>query len=183
MVTYINNYKRQFEYYKSLSDKSIEQISKTDIFLVPSIGSNSISVIMKHIAGNMLSRWTDIFNTDGEKSWRNRDQEFTTKDMSYEEVIDYWEKGWTCLYRTLDTLTDDHLNKTIYIRNMGHTVQEAIIRQLCHYSYHIGQIVYASKIIAEDDFLSLSIPKGNSIAYNKEKFSKEKRDEHFTNDL
>jgi len=179
----INNYIKQFGYYKDLADKAIQQINDLEVFQEPAPGSNSIAVIMKHMAGNMLSRWTDIFDTDGEKPWRERDQEFEIYDMKSTELRTYWEKGWSTLFTTMESLTDDELGKIIYIRNMGHTVQEAIVRQLCHYPYHVGQIVYVSKMIKGESFASLSVPKNASEAYNAEKFAKQKSRKHFTDDL
>jgi len=179
----INNYVRQFSYYKSLADKAVAQVNEQEVFIEPADGSNSIAVIMKHIAGNMLSRWTDIFNTDGEKPWRNRDQEFEILNMNAQELQAYWEKGWDVLLETLESLSDNDLERIIYIRNMGHTLQEAIVRQICHYPYHIGQIVFVAKLMKGEAFTSLSVPKNASDAYNAEKFAKEKSRKHFTDDL
>lgn len=183
MKTYTKNYIRQFKYYKSLADKAIKQITPEQLYLLPEPASNSVAIIMKHIAGNMLSRWTEIFITDGEKEWRHRDVEFDTSDLDHTQLMDYWEKAWTTLFTTLDGLSDSDLEQVIYIRNIGHTVQEAIIRQICHYPYHVGQIVFICKMWKGEAFVSLSIPKGQSGTYNKEKFRKEKTKKHFTDDL
>lgn len=183
MSVIISNYIRQFEYYKLLADKAIQQVPKADVFSLPSVNSNSLAVIMKHLASNMLSRWTDIFESDGEKPWRDRDQEFIIDQESFNDLSQYWESGWSRLFETLNSLEDTDLDKVIYIRNMGHTVREAIIRQLCHYSYHIGQIVYVSRFYCGESFVSLSIPLGDSRKYNAEKFSKDKTIKHFTEDL
>jgi len=183
MNNHLKNYIRQFEYYKSLADKAMEQITADELFLLPAPHSNSVAVIVKHIAGNMLSRWTEIFTSDGEKEWRNREQEFDASDMNHAELMAYWEKGWATLFATLESMSDSDLERIIYIRNMGHTVQEAIIRQICHYPYHIGQIVYICKLLRGDKFNSLSIPKNQSKTYNKDKFDKEKSRKHFTEDL
>ena len=139
--------------------------------------------MVKHIAGNMLSRWTNFLTEDGEKDWRNRDQEFMNSFETKEEVIAYWNEGWNCLFKAIDPLTEKDLERIIYIRNHGHSVTEAINRQLCHYSYHVGQIVFLAKIMLDQDWKSLSIPKGKSQAYNQDKFSKEKSRKHFTDDL
>lgn len=168
-----------FRYYKSLGDKSIAQLTAEQLHHTPS-GSNSMAIIMKHLSGNMLSRWTDFLTADGEKEWRNREQEFEDSFNSHEELMAYWEKGWNCLFSALEGLTPDDLSRIIYIRNEGHSVPEAIHRQLAHYAYHVGQMVYLAKMIKADDWQSLSIPKGQSQTFNAEKFDKEKSRRHFT---
>lgn len=130
----------------------------------------------------MLSRWTNFLTEDGEKQWRHRDQEFEDTFTTKEELIDTWDKGWHCLFNAIKPLTKSDLERII-IRNQGHTVTEAINRQLAHYAYHIGQIVFIGTLIKSDDWLSLSIPKGNSKTYNEEKFNKPKSRTHFTDDL
>ena len=131
----------------------------------------------------MRSRWTDFLTTDGEKANRNREKEFEEDLKTRASLMLLWNQGWECLFKAIDTLTEGDLEKVIYIRNMGHTVQEAINRQLAHYPYHIGQIVFLGKLIQKDNWKSLSIPKGNSEEYNRVKFSKPKRKQHFTDDL
>ena len=177
---YLQSTIKQFEYYKMLGDKTIAQLPDDKLFWQYNEESNSIATIIKHLYGNMLSRWTDFLTTDGEKEWRNRDAEFENDLNSKEQVIELWEEGWKCLFTTLNTLTDKDFSKTIYIRNQGHSVVEAINRQLAHYPYHIGQIVYLGKMICDHQWINLSIPKGNSKTYNAEKFAKEKHNEHFT---
>ena len=145
--------------------------------------SNSVATIVKHLSGNMLSRWTDFMTTDGEKESRNRDQEFECDFNTKIELLTVWNNGWDCLFDAINPLTIDDLNTEIYIRNMGHSVTEAINRQLAHYSYHVGQIVFLGKMIQSSNWESLSIPKGKSTNYNKDKFSKPKRKAHFTDDL
>jgi len=142
--------------------------------------SNSIATIVKHLWGNMLSRWTDFLTSDGEKEWRNREAEFGNDITSRQELINKWEEAWTCLFKALNSLTTEDLQKVIYIRNQGHTIEEAINRQLAHYPYHIGQIVFIGKMIRDVEWTSLSIPKGNSKAFNDDKFSKPKQRGHFT---
>ena len=181
--TFIESVKKQFAYYKHLGDKTFEQLQEPDFFWQFNDESNSIAVIVKHLWGNMLSRWTDIFTTDGEKEWRNRDSEFETDLNSATEVLEKWEAGWNCLFSSLNSLSESDLNKIIYIRNEGHTVQEAINRQLAHYPYHVGQIVFIGKMIQNEKWQSLSIPRNKSKQYNAEKFSTEKQRRHFTNDL
>ncbi|NOR28339.1 MAG: DUF1572 domain-containing protein [Lutibacter sp.] len=183
MTNYIDTIKMQFEYYKSLGEKTFNQVSEDKLFWQPNEESNSIAMIVKHLNGNMLSRWTDLLTSDGEKQWRKRDAEFDNDIKTKKELILKWNEGWNCLFETLNQLSDKDLDKVVYIRNMGHSVSEAINRQLSHYPYHIGQIVFTGKIIQNEKWNSLSIPKGKSNDYNKNKFSKPKRKEHFTDDL
>ncbi|MGB6268958.1 MAG: DUF1572 family protein [Olleya sp.] len=183
MNSYLNSIIKQFEYYKSLGDKTFEQLTFDEIKHPPNTYSNSISIITKHIIGNMLSRWTNFLTEDGEKDWRHRDTEFDDTFTSKQELIEAWNNGWNCLFDAIKPLTENDLERLIYIRNQGHTVTEAINRQLAHYAYHIGQIVFLGTLIKNEDWQSLSIPKGNSTNYNKEKFNKSKGRRHFTDDL
>ncbi|NNC71124.1 MAG: DUF1572 family protein [Flavobacteriaceae bacterium] len=180
---YIDSIHRQFNYYKSLGDLAFEQLDESHFFWKNSENDNSIAIIAKHIAGNMLSRWTNFYTEDGEKEWRNRDQEFINSFATKEEVTSYWERGWLCLFTIINALKPNDLDRIVYIRNQGHTVLEAINRQLCHYSFHIGQIVFISKMLLGNDWKNLSVPKGQSKVYNKEKFNKSKHRGHFTDDL
>lgn len=179
-TTYLESTKKQFEYYKILGDKTIAQLPDDMLFWQYNEESNSIAIIVKHLYGNMLSRWTDFLTTDGEKEWRHRDAEFENNINSKDALIEMWEEGWYCLFNALNSLQDEDFLKTIYIRNQGHSVTEAINRQLAHYPYHVGQMVFIGKMICNENWISLSIPKGNSNTYNAEKFSKEKHKEHFT---
>lgn len=183
MESYLTSVIKQFEYYKSLGDKTFEQLSFDDIQWQSNEDSNSVSIIVKHIVGNMLSRWTNFLTEDGEKEWRNRDDEFVSSFSSKEDLVAAWESGWFCLFNAIKPLKVEDLERIIYIRNGGHTVTEAINRQLAHYSYHIGQIVFLGKLLKGKNWTSLSIPKGDSINYNKDKFNKEKGKRHFTDDL
>lgn len=180
---YLESCKKQFAYYKLLGDKTFEQIEEEKLFFKYNEDSNSIATIVKHLHGNMMSRWTDFLTTDGEKQSRDRDGEFNETLKTRKELISIWEEGWACLFKALDALTEADFSKTIYIRNQGHTVVDAINRQLAHYPYHIGQIVFLGKMLANDHWKSLSIPKNASKAYNAEKFSKEKHNEHFTDEV
>lgn len=173
---------KQFEYYKMLGNKTFSNIPDEMLFWQYNNESNSIAVIVKHLWGNMLSRWTDFLTTDGEKSWRKRDEEFENDIASKQEMLDKWNEGWNCLFNALNSLKPEDLDKIIYIRNQGHTVVEAIYRQLAHYSYHAGQIVYIGKM-ASEKWTSLSIPKGKSDAFNAAKFEKAKHNEHFTDEF
>jgi uncharacterized damage-inducible protein DinB len=183
MDSYLASAIKQFQYAKSMADKSFAQLSDEQLHWQPNEASNSIAIIVKHMAGNMLSRWTDFLTSDGEKSWRNRESEFEDTFSSREEMLAYWEKGWACLFDAIEPLSKTDLERVIYIRNQGHTVVEAINRQLAHYSYHVGQIVYLARLITDQGWKSLSIPKGGSEAYNAEKFSQEKQRQHFTDDF
>ena len=182
-TSYLTSVKKQFEYYKSLGDKTFNQLTEEQLFWLSNVDDNSIAIIVKHIAGNMRSRWTNFLTEDGEKEWRNRDDEFINSFTTKEEVIAYWEMGWQCLFNALNTITPENFDSIVYIRNQGHTITEAINRQLCHYSYHIGQIVFLGKLLLGNDWESLSIAKNASKDYNTDKFSKEKSRTHFTDDL
>ncbi|HEX2609154.1 MAG TPA: DUF1572 domain-containing protein [Flavisolibacter sp.] len=182
-MEYIDSIKKQFAYYKLLGEKTFEQVPEERLFWQYNEASNSIAIIVNHLYGNMKSRWTEFLTTDGEKSWRNRDSEFENEIRDKAELLARWNEGWNCLFTALDSLTETDLNKEIYIRNQGHTVMEAINRQLAHYPYHVGQIVFLGKMVSGAEWQSLSIPKGNSQAYNQEKFAGGKRREHFTDEL
>ena len=182
-TSYLSSIIKQFEYYKSLGDKIFNQLSLEELQKEFAEDSNSIAIIVKHIVGNMLSRWTHFLTEDGEKEWRHRDLEFVDTYTSKEVLVKDWNKGWNCLFDAITPLSETDLERIIYIRNQGHTVTEAINRQLAHYSYHIGQIVFLGKLVKGKNWQSLSIPKGDSSKYNAKKFSKEKGRRHFTDDL
>lgn len=182
MSSYLESIEKQFLYYKMLGEKAIDQIEPSQINWQYSPESNSIATIVKHLHGNMLSRWTDFLTSDGEKSWRVRDEEFENDINSKELLMEKWEEGWTCLLDTIKQLSSDDLEAVIYIRNQGHTVTEAINRQLAHYAYHVGQIIYIARMLSGEKWKSLSIPKGASKTYNLEKFSAEKSRKHFTDE-
>ena len=179
---FLGSIKKQFEYYKLLGEKTFEQISDEQINWQFNAESNSIAIIVKHLSGNMLSRWTDFLTSDGEKEWRNRDAEFEGEIKTKAELLEIWNKGWNCLFNVIEDLTDDDLETIVYIRNQGHTVMEAFNRQLAHYPYHVGQIVFIGKMLCDQTWTSLSVPRGNSQAYNSEKFSKPKGKGHFTDE-
>jgi len=174
---------KQFKYYQSLGDKTITQLSNEQLFWQYNEESNSIAILVKHMHGNMLSRWTDFLTSDGEKEWRKRDEEFHNDLKDKTDLLEKWTKGWKCLFDAVEPLSTSDLEKTIYIRNMGQTVVDAINRQLAHYAYHTGQIVFLGKMIQNEKWTSLSIPKGESNIFNQEKMSKPKRNEHFTDNL
>jgi hypothetical protein len=155
-------------YYKSIADKTFDQLTEADFHFQPNEASNPIAVIIRHMSGNMISRWTDFLTTDGEKEWRNRDAEFEPGFQGKKQLVELWEKGWKCCLDTLNQLTEEDLLKTIYIRNEGLTVTDAINRQLAHYPYHVGQIVYLARIIKNEQWQNLSIIKGNSEQFNSQ---------------
>jgi hypothetical protein len=153
--------------YKKLADKAIAQVHDEEFFVTLDEEANSVAVIMKHMAGNMISRWTDFLTSDGEKPNRNRDMEFvieaeTTKD----DVLAYWERGWACVFQALEPLRPEDFEKTVMIRGEKHTIVQAINRQLMHYSYHIGQIVFLAKHFRSAEWKSLSIPRNRSADFN-----------------
>jgi hypothetical protein len=178
----IETFQKQFAYYKQLGEQTIEQLTDEHLLWQANEGSNSITMIVNHVAGNQLSRFTDFLTLDGEKPWRNRDAEFEEILWTKEETLKHWKTGWTCLFAALDSLTEKDVEKIVYIRNIGHTVFEALTRQLAHYASHIGQIVFIGKILRGNEWVSLSIPKGNSEQYNAEKFNKPKAHGHFTDE-
>ena len=164
---YLDDALYTFRYYKQLAERAFAQISDEDFFRTIDEESNSIAVNMKHMAGNMLSRWTDFLTTDGEKPERNRDIEFVMlPETTKEDVVVYWEKGWRCTFEAIEPLTSDDLMRTIRIRGQDHTVVQAINRQLAHYAYHVGQIVYLAKHFKASDWQSLSVPKNRSAEFN-----------------
>ncbi|MDB5232861.1 MAG: hypothetical protein JWN76_3666 [Chitinophagaceae bacterium] len=146
-------------YYKSLGDKAFDQLSEKDFHFQPSPESNSIAIIIQHLYGNMLSRWTNFLTEDGEKAWRKRDAEFEATATSKQDLLSFWNEGWICVFNALNELQPDDLLKTIYIRSEPLLVYDAILRQVGHYPYHVGQIVYIAKIIRDAEWKSLSIPK------------------------
>lgn len=163
---YMSGIRRLFRQYKDLGEKAMAQVNDEQLHWKYEKDSNSISIIVKHMSGNMLSRWTDFLTADGEKKWRNRDAEFEDTIRTKEDLLKTWEKGWQCLFAAVDSLDAKDLDKTIFIRNEPHSVLEAINRQIAHYSYHIGQIVYIAKMVNPGHWESLSIPKGKSEEFN-----------------
>ena len=165
--TYLQLATREFRGMKSLADKAIAQITPEQFFAAASEADNSIAVIVKHVGGNLLSRWTDFLTSDGEKPGRNRDTEFeVTAADTYQSLLRQWEAGWTALFSALEPLTDQDLVNTVTIRGEPLSILQAVNRQLTHYSYHVGQIVYVAKHYAGNAWRSLSIPKGKSAAFN-----------------
>lgn len=173
---YLEAVKREFINTKRLADKAMAQISDEDFFFEPNSQSNSIATIIKHMHGNMISRWTDFRTTDGEKPTRNRDTEFeqifyTDKD----DFLDKWEAGWKCFLDALNSIRPEELENKIFIRGEEYTILGALERQTSHYGYHAGQIVYLARFLAKKNWVSLSIPRGKSEEFNKDFFAKNKK--------
>lgn len=165
--TYIQLAIREFKRAKTLADAAMAQVTAEQFFAAPSEGDNSIAVIIKHVGGNLLSRWTDFLTSDGEKPGRNRDLEFEIiAGDTQQSLVHEWESGWAALFSALEPLNDTDLDRTVLIRGEPLTVWQAINRQLTHYSYHVGQIVYVAKHYAGSSWHSLSIPKGKSAEFN-----------------
>lgn len=182
---YIESAIKQFRYYKLLGEKAMEQIPDDKLNWQCNPETNSVAIIVKHLWGNMMSRWVDFLTKDGEKVWRNREAEFVNDITTRKELMEKWEEGWKALFDAMDTVvkTPDYLGRTIYIRNLGHTIMEATNRQISHYAYHVGQIVYIGKMIQAENWKSLSIPRGKTSEYNAEKFSQPPKREHFTEEF
>ena len=152
----------RFEQLRTLGEKTLDQLTDSDVHWSPDPESNSIAVIVQHLHGNMLSRFTDFLTSDGEKSDRHRDEEFIEHDLSVTELKDRWSMGWECVFAAIRPLTNADLTKEVFIRGESHTVMEAILRQISHYAYHVGQMVYLGKHLKGQDWKTLSIPRGQS---------------------
>lgn len=167
---YLDNVKFEFHRYKSMGENTFSQLTDEDIHWKNKDTDNSIAIIVKHMVGNMLSRWTNFLWEDGEKAWRNRDMEFEDPDTTKKEMLAAWEKGWGCLFNALDSIDNSNFDTKIKIRGQEHSLIEAINRQLAHYASHVGQIVLLGKMIKGPKWVSLSIPKGESETFNKKLF-------------
>jgi hypothetical protein len=177
-LPFINNYHSDaltsFRNYKKLAERAIEQVSDKEFFVAIDEEANSIALVVKHIAGNLRSRWTDFLTADGEKPDRDRDSEFELIDDTRESLMKFWESGWQTLFDAIEPLTPDDFSRTITIRGEPHTVVEAINRQLTHYAYHIGQIVLLAKHFRSSEWKTLSVPKNRSAEFNQ--FVNDKKD-------
>jgi hypothetical protein len=167
-TSYLEDSIALFRYYKGMADRAMEQVRDEDLFTVLDVEANSIAVVVKHMAGNMLSRWTDFLTSDGEKPNRNRDSEFVDPPATREALMKMWESGWECLFAALEPLTDADLTRTVSIRGEAHSVTQAINRQVAHYCYHVGQIVLLAKHFACDRWQSLSVPRNQSAQFNRQ---------------
>jgi hypothetical protein len=157
---------------KGWADKAIAQLPDDRLHVALDPNTNSIAVIMKHVAGNLLSRWTGFLTTDGEKSWRNRDDEFVDTLTTRDELTDYWDSGWQRLLDSLADLKPDDLGKSVTIRGEPHSVPLAIQRSLAHCAYHVGQVVLIARILAGDDWTTITIPRGASATFNQKVWGK-----------
>lgn len=166
-VGFLESAIKRSAYYKSLGDKTFAQLSDEHFHFLPSEESNSIAMIIQHMHGNMLSRWTNFLTSDGEKEFRKRDAEFEEQKLTKEQLIVLWEEGWTCFLDVVSALSTTDLEKTIYIRSEPLSVVDAINRQLAHYPYHVGQIIYVAKMLKNKDWQNLSVPKGKSAQGNE----------------
>ena len=156
-----------FKQYKTLADKALEQVSAEEFFRPPEPESNSIAIIVKHVNGNLLSRWTDFLTTDGEKEWRDRDGEFELDKMDRSQLMQMWERSWQCLFSSLEALTPGDLGKIVTIRSEPHSVLEAIHRTMAHISSHVGQIVFIAKMFKSGQWQTLTIAKRKSKEFNE----------------
>jgi hypothetical protein len=167
---FIAGLRKQFDSYKVLGEKTINQLTTEQMNWKPNETSNSIANIVTHLHGNMLSRWTNFLTEDGEKPWRKREEEFESANLSKEQLLEFWQEGWACLFSAIDIASLTDLTTIIYIRNQPHTIMDALLRQLAHYPHHVGQIVYIGKMLLEDGWESLSIPKGGTEEFNRKLF-------------
>jgi len=165
-TSYLKDALGVFRYYKRLGESALAQCPYDKLFVEIDSESNSVAIIVKHLAGNMRSRWTNFLTSDGEKPDRQRDSEFETPSKTRQEILTMWESGWKLLFDALSPLTDADLERTITIRSEPHSVMQAVNRQIAHYAYHVGQIVYLSRHFARDEWKSLSIPKKKSAEVN-----------------
>jgi hypothetical protein len=170
---YLEDVKDQFRQLKKLAEGALAQIRDEDLFATLDPESNSLAILMQHMAGNLRSRWTDFLHSDGEKPDRDRDSEFVVNGRTTrEELFERWEEGWRCLFQALSALSEEDLTLTVLIRAEPHSVIKAINRQLTHYGYHVGQIVFLAKHFASDHWKTLSVPRGGSRAFNAEKLGR-----------
>ena len=167
MGTYLSSAYKEFQRYENLGRRTMEQLSDKDLFYQPSKEVNSIAVIVKHLHGNMMSRWTNFMTEDGEKEWRNRDGEFEDTLKSRDEVDRLWADGWNLVFEALENLSEPELVKKVIIRGEEHSVIAATNRQLCHYAYHVGQMVEIGKMLLGESWENLSIPRGKTAEFNK----------------
>lgn len=165
-TSYLEDVRPLFAHYKKMGEAAMAQVSDADLVTALDPEMNSIALIVKHVAGNMRSRWKGFPEADGEKPDRNRDTEFEAPPATRAELMKLWEDGWACIFTALDPLTDADLSRDTFIRNERHSVLQAINRQLAHYSYHVGQIVFLAKHLQSENWKSLSVPRGHSAGFN-----------------
>jgi uncharacterized damage-inducible protein DinB len=172
-TSYLRDSLSLFRYYKKLSERAMEQVADEQLSAVLDGEMNSIALIVKHMTGNMRSRWTDFLNSDGEKADRKRDTEFENPPATRAALMKQWEEGWNCLFSALEPLSDADLDRTVEIRGEPHSVMQAINRQIAHYAYHCGQIVFLAKHLQSEQWKSLSVPRGKSEVFNQKVTAKE----------
>jgi hypothetical protein len=172
-TSYLRDSLSLFRYYKKLSERAMEQVADAQLSAVLDGEMNSIALIVKHMTGNMRSRWTDFLNSDGEKPDRKRDTEFENPPATRAALMKLWEEGWNCLFSALEPLSDADLDRTVEIRGEPHSVMQAINRQIAHYAYHCGQIVFLAKHLQSGQWKSLSVPRGKSEVFNQKVAAKE----------
>jgi hypothetical protein len=173
-TSYLEDSVALFRYYKKLAERAMEQVTDEQLFATLDEEANSIAIVVKHMAGNMRSRWTDFLTTDGEKPNRDRDTEFVDPPATREALLAAWEDGWSRLFSALEPLSDADLGRTITIRGEAHSVMQAVNRQVAHYSHHVGQIVLLAKHFAHQRWQSLSVPRNRSAEFNRQVTSGEK---------
>lgn len=165
-IDFLSSSLAEFKKYKKYGDGAIAQVSDEQLNMLPEPNSNSIGTIVKHLHGNMISRWQNLFDADGESQSRDRDTEFESEELSRESLLELWESGWNCLFSALENLKPSDFGRSVFIRGEAHSVIAVVQRQLAHYPGHVGQIVYIAKLFQGENFVSLSIPKGQSAAFN-----------------
>jgi hypothetical protein len=169
---FLRSARARFAELKALGERALDRMDEADLRFTPDPESNSVAVIVQHVAGNMMSRWTDFLTTDGEKPDRNRDQEFEEREMSRDELVAEWEDGWRRVFEALDGITDADLQQTVYIRSEPHSIYKAISRQVAHYAGHAYQILLLAKHFKGREWKTLSIPRGQSEEFNRRMLAK-----------
>jgi hypothetical protein len=172
-TSYLEDSLAVFRYYKTLGERAMAQVTDEQLVTVLDEEMNSIALVVKHMAGNMRSRWTNFLTSDGEKPDRNRDTEFVDAPAGRDAVLRVWEEGWQCVFRAVEPLTGNDLTRTVTIRGEPHSVMQAINRQIAHYAYHVGQIVLLAKHFSHDRWQSLTIPRRKSVEFNQEVSARE----------
>jgi hypothetical protein len=167
-TSYLEDSLALFRYYKALAERAMQQVTDEQLFAALDEEANSLAVIVKHMVGNMRSRWTDFLTSDGEKPDRNRDCEFIDPPATRKALMETWEEGWSCVFRALEPLSDADLARTVMIRGEAHSVMQAVNRQVAHYALHVGQIVFLAKHLAHDRWQSLSVPRNRSAEFNQQ---------------
>ena len=167
-TSFLDDCSSVFRYYKRLAEAAMVQVTDEQLFAVLDPEMNSIALNVKHMAGNMRSRWTDFLTSDGEKPDRNRDSEFVEPPSNREELMKLWESGWNCVFSALEPLSSEDMTRTVFIRGEAHSVMQAVNRQLTHYAYHCGQIVFLAKHLQRSQWKSPTVPRGQSAKFNQQ---------------